>query len=395
MKSDLNIPAVLSALQSVLSSGDRFVSLHEPNFSGNEWAYVKECLDTGWVSSVGKFVDRFEEDLAACTGIKRAVAVVNGTAALHICLLLAGVRPGDEVLMPALTFVATANAATYCGAVPHFIESEEKTLGIDPRGLSDYLSKIAEQRPDGCYNRITGRRIKAIVPMHTFGHPVDLDPLCEVCKQFCIELIEDAAESLGSFYKGRHTGQWGRLSALSFNGNKTITTGGGGAILTNDEELGRLAKHMTTTAKIPHRWEFNHDMVGYNYRLPNINAALGCAQLEQLPGFLAAKRALAERYRHAFSAVSGLSFFSEPPDCRSNYWLNTLVLDEEYADQRDKVLAATNDAGIMTRPVWTLMNKLPMFAGCPRMDLPVAESLAQRLINIPSSAILGEGGDHA
>lgn len=395
MKSDLNIPAILSALHSVLSPDDRFVSLHEPNFSGNEWAYVKECLDTGWVSSVGKFVDRFEEDLAACTGIKRAVAVVNGTAALHICLLLAGVRPGDEVLMPALTFVATANAASYCGAVPHFIDSEEKTLGIDPRRLSDYLSEIAEQRPDGCYNRITGRRIKAIVPMHTFGHPVDLDPLCEVCKQFFIELIEDAAESLGSFYKGRHTGQWGRLSALSFNGNKTITTGGGGAILTNDEGLGRLAKHITTTAKIPHRWEFNHDMVGYNYRLPNINAALGCAQLEQLSGFLSAKRALAERYRHAFSAVPGICFFPEPPDCRSNYWLNTLVLDEEYADQRDKVLAATNDAGIMTRPVWTLMNKLPMFAGCPRMDLPVAESLEQRLINIPSSAILGEGGDHA
>lgn len=395
MKSDLNIPAVLSALQSVLSPGDRPVSLHEPNFSGNEWAYVKECLDTGWVSSVGKFVDRFEEDLAAYTGIKRAVAVVNGTAALHICLLLAGVRPGDEVLMPALTFVATANAASYCGAVPHFIDSEEKTLGIDPRRLSDYLSEIAEQRPDGCYNQITGRRIKAIVPMHAFGHPVDLDPLCEVCKQFRVELIEDAAESLGSFYKGRHTGQWGRLSALSFNGNKTITTGGGGAILTNDEELGRLAKHMTTTAKIPHRWEFNHDMVGYNYRLPNINAALGCAQLELLPGFLAAKRVLAERYRHALSVVPGISFFPEPPGCQSNYWLNTLVLDEEYADQRDKVLAATNDAGIMTRPVWTLMNKLPMFAGCPRMDLPVAESLAQRLINIPSSAILGAGGHHA
>ena len=391
MNTDFSIQAVLNALQSVLPPGHAFLTLHEPNFNGNEWAYVKECLDTGWVSSVGKFVDRFEEELAAYTGVKRAIAVVNGTAALHVCLLLADVRGGDEVLMPALTFIATANAVSYCGAIPHFIDSEERTLGVDPYKLKIHLEEIAEQRPDGCYNRLTGRRIKAIVPMHTFGHPVDLDPLVEVCQRFDITLIEDAAESLGSFYKGRHTGQLGLLSALSFNGNKTITTGGGGAILTNDEELGRRAKHITTTAKVPHRWEFNHDMVGYNYRMPNINAALGCAQLEQLPGFLAAKRDLAEHYRQAFTGISGIHFFSEPVNSQSNYWLNTLLLDDECAGQRDALLEATNDLGIMTRPVWTLMHKLPMFTGCPKMDLSVAESLERRLINIPSSAMLGRG----
>jgi perosamine synthetase len=388
MTTNVNTQAVLNALQSVLPPGNGFISLHEPSFSGNEWNYVKECLDTGWVSSVGKFVDRFEEDLAAYTGVKRSIAVVNGTAALHICLLLAGVKAGDEVLIPALTFIATANAVSYCGAIPHFIDSEECTLGVDPRKLARYLEEIAEERVDGCYNSVTGRRIKAIVPMHTFGHPVDLDPLVEVCQRFNITLIEDAAESLGSCYKGRHTGQWGLLSALSFNGNKTITTGGGGAILTNDEELARLAKHITTTAKVPHRWEFNHDMVGYNYRMPNLNAALGCAQLEQLPDFLAAKRDLAERYRQAFAEIPGIKFFSEPANSRSNYWLNTLLLDEDCAGQRDALLEASNEMGIMTRPAWTLMSKLPMFAGCPKMDLSVAESLEQRLINIPSSAFL-------
>lgn len=391
MSTDFSTQAVLGALQSVLPPGNAFLPLHEPNFGGNEWAYVKECLDTGWVSSVGKFVDRFEEELAAYTGVKRAVAVVNGTAALHVSLLLAGVKANDEVLIPALTFIATANAVSYCGAIPHFIDSEELTLGVDPRKLNIYLEEIAEQRPDGCYNRLTGRRIKAIVPMHTFGHPVDLDPLSEVCQRYGIVMIEDAAESLGSFYKERHTGQWGTLSALSFNGNKTITTGGGGAILTNDEELGRLAKHITTTAKVPHRWEFNHDMVGYNYRMPNINAALGCAQLEQLPGFLADKRDLAERYRQAFAGMPGIRFFSEPANSQSNYWLNTLLLEEECAGHRDALLAASNDAGIMARPAWTLMHKLPMFTSCPKMDLSVAESLERRLINIPSSAILVTG----
>lgn len=385
MKTDLSPQSVLYALESVFSSGHGYLPLHEPHFSGKEWAYVKECLDTGWVSSVGKFVDRFEEDLAAYTGVKRAIAVVNGTAALHICLLLAGVKSNDEVLIPTLTFIATANAVFYCGAIPHFVDSEERTLGVDPHKLNDYLDKIAEQREDGCYNRQTGRCIKAIVPMHTFGHPVDLDPLEDVCQRFNITLIEDAAESLGSFYKGRHTGQRGLVSALSFNGNKTITTGGGGAILTNDEALGRLAKHITTTAKVPHRWEFNHDMVGYNYRMPNINAALGCAQLEQLPAFLVAKRGLAERYQQAFSNISGIRYFSEPANSQSNYWLNTLLLDKKTAGCRDDLLQVTNDAGVMTRPAWTLMHKMPMFSGCPKMDLTDAESLENRLINIPSS----------
>ncbi len=352
-------------MRSVLPDNNAFVPLHEPHFAGNEWLYVKECLDTGWVSSVGKYVDRFEEDLAVYTGVKRAVAVVNGTAALHVCLLLSGVRGGDEVLIPALTFIATANAVSYCGAIPHFIECDERTLGVDSHKLSEYLEDIAEHRPDGCINRRTGRRIKAVVPMHTFGHPVDLEPLQDLCERFRLSLIEDAAESLGSFYKGRHTGQWGVLSALSFNGNKTITTGGGGAILTNDEELGRLAKHLTTTAKVPHRWEFCHDMVGYNYRMPNINAALGCAKLEQMPRFLELKRALADRYRQVLAGIAGLRFFTEPEFARSNYWLNAVLLDPEVSGERDALLAATNDVGIMTRPAWLPMHRLSMFTESP------------------------------
>lgn len=390
MNNKLNVNDVLMALRSVLPNKD-FISLHEPQFGGNEWAYVKECLDTGWVSSVGKFVDRLEEQLSEYTGARRAVAVVNGTAALHICLKLVGIGQGDEVLVPALTFVAAANAVSYCGAIPHFIDSEEQTLGLDPHKLKAYLQEIAEVRTEGCYNKQTGRRIKAVVPMHTFGHPVDLDPLVDVCNQFKMAMIEDAAESLGSFYKGRHTGNWGRLSALSFNGNKTITTGGGGAILTNDEVLGKLAKHITTTAKLPHKWAFNHDMIGYNYRMPNINAALGCAQLEQLPDFLVKKMALANRYRDAFKEVKGVSIFKEPDFAKSNYWLNVLLLDESIVDERNNLLELTNSHGILTRPAWTLMHKLPMFNGCPRMYLSVVENLERRLINIPSSAVLGVG----
>jgi perosamine synthetase len=388
----MNCTEILNTLKNVIGQDDKFVSLHEPTFAGNEWNYVKECLDTGWVSSVGSYVDRFEVMLAEYTGVKRAVAVVNGTAALHICLKLAGVEVDDEVLLPTLTFVATPNAVSYCGAIPHFVDSEEATLGLNPAKLADYLAEIAEMRGDECINKTTGQRIKAVVPMHAYGHPVNLDALVEVCERFKLVLIEDAAESLGSFYKGKHTGQWGQLSALSFNGNKIMTTGGGGAILTNDESLGDLAKHLTTTAKIPHKWNFRHDMVGYNYRLPNINAALGCAQLEQLPGFLLRKRELAEKYRQAFAEVDGVRFFTEPEHSQSNYWLNTLLLDDSSCEQRDELLALTNGSGIMTRPTWSLMHKLPMFFDCPRMDLSVAESLERRLINIPSSASLG--GDH-
>jgi perosamine synthetase len=379
---------VVDILRETLPHKDGMIPLHEPVFAGNEWEYVKECLDTGWVSSVGKYVDEFERKLAAFTGVKRAVAVVNGTAALHVCLLLADVQPGDEVLMPALTFIATANAIAYCHAVPHFVDSEEISLGVDAHKLDEYLARITEQRNGETFNRHTGRRIRALVPMHVFGHPVDLDAIAEVCRKYNLVLIEDSAESIGSSYKGVHTGNTGFVSALSFNGNKVVTTGGGGAILTNDEEVGRHAKHLTTTAKVPHRWAFMHDETGFNYRLPNINAALGCAQVEQLPGFLAAKRQLAERYAQAFAGVEGLRFVTEPSYAHSNYWLNAILLDEEHAAERDILLAATNDAGLMTRPAWTLMHKLPMYAQCPAMDLSIAESIERRLVNIPSSANL-------
>jgi perosamine synthetase len=388
--SPIDLSKLLKVLQDVLPKDKSKIGLHEPHFQGSEWLYVKECLDTGWVSSVGKFVDRFEEQLAAYTGVKQAIAVVNGTSALHICLQLGGVKAGDEVLIPSMTFVATANAVAYCGAIPHFVDCEEKTLGLDPHKLGNYLDAIADIRPEGCWNRQTGRCIKAVVPVHTFGHPVNLEPLIAVCQHFNLVLIEDAAESLGSFYQAQHTGNWGLLSALSFNGNKILTTGGGGAILTNDLALGKLAKHITTTAKVPHAWEIAHDQVGYNYRLPNLNAALGCAQLEQLPQFLASKRLLAEQYAQALQALSGLYYFTEPSFARSNYWLNVLLLDREYAWQRDELLNLTNSNGIMTRPAWTPMHKLPMFSDHPRMDLSVTESLVKRIINLPSSSFLAD-----
>lgn len=379
---------IVSALAGVLPA-QGFKALHEPWFNGNEWAYVKECIDTGWVSTAGKYVERFEAMLQEFTGAKRAVAVVNGTAALHMALLLAGVKPGDEVIMPALTFVATANATASIGAVPHFADCEERTLGLDPAKLSAHLEEIAERRGGEVFNRLTGRRLAVVVPMHTFGHPVDLDPLAALCARWTLPLVEDSAESLGSWYKGRHTGRFGKVGILSFNGNKTVTCGGGGAILTDDEELGKLAKHLTTTAKVPHKWEYFHDHVGYNYRLPNLNAALGCAQLELLPDFLKRKRNLAEAYRQALAPVAGVSFVTEPEGCVSNYWLNALLLDQEDMALRDEILEKTNAANIMTRPAWTLMHKLPMYAACPRMDLSVAESLEKRIINIPSGPKLG------
>jgi perosamine synthetase len=377
---------VTCAIAEVVGAGP--VGLHEPRFTGNELAYLKECLDTTFVSSVGKFVDRFEADLAAFTGARHVVAVVNGTQALHVALLLGGVVANDEVLAPALTFVATANAVSYCGATPHFVDSSEKTLGLDPRALREYLGDVAEMRDGQCVNRSTGRVIRAVVPMHTFGHPVDMESLLAVASDFNIAVIEDAAESLGSYIGGRHTGTFGLVGTLSFNGNKTITTGGGGAILTNDTALARRAKHLTTTAKVPHRWNFDHDEIGYNYRLPNLNAALGCAQLERLPELLASKRALFEQYRLAFAKVERVHLFSEPEGCRSNYWLQTLLLDESVAAERDAILAATNEAGLMTRPTWKLMHRLKAFTASPRMPLPVAESLERRILNIPSSPFL-------
>lgn len=375
---------VIAAIRTVIGPGPAV--LQEPGFNGNELLYLKECIESTFVSSVGKFVNRLETDLATFTGAKYAVVVVNGTAALHIALKLAGVKASDEVLIPALTFVATANAVTYCGATPHFVDSEARTLGVDAKKLRAYLTDRTEQRTGQCINRATGQVIRALVPMHTFGHPVDLDGLLAVACDFNLALVEDAAESLGSYYHGKHTGTFGLMGTLSFNGNKVITTGGGGAILTDNVELARHAKHLTTTAKIPHAWEYRHDEIGYNYRMPNLNAALGCAQLEQLPAMLAAKRKLFERYQAAFASVTGVKLMAEPEQCQSNYWLQTLLLDVDQSSQRDQILKATNDAGFMTRPAWVLMNELTPFINCPRMELTEAQSLAQRLINIPSSS---------
>ena len=381
---------VLAAVRSVLGETDALIPLHEPEFAGNEWQFVKDCLDTGWVSSVGGYVDRFERDLAAYTSVSHAVVTANGTAALHICLLLAGVEQGDEVLAPTLTFVATANAISYAGATPHLVDSESDTLGVDAERLEDHLAATAIVENGRCLNRSTGATIRALVVMHAFGHPCDLDALSALAERWRLVLIEDAAESLGSLYGGRHTGNVGRVSALSFNGNKVLTTGGGGAVLTNDPLLARRAKHLTTTARVPDRWNFLHDEVGYNYRLPNLNSALGCAQLERLPDMLERKRRLANRYAAAFSGVAGVKFMAEPAGSVSNYWLNTILLSEKQAVARDDVLEALNSAGYMSRPVWTLMHRLPMYAGCPRADLAVAEALSARVINLPSSPHLAD-----
>ncbi len=377
--------ALLQGLQKVLGTPATLIPLHEPEFSEAENAVLQDCLASTFVSSVGKYVDQFEAMLADYTGAKHAVAVVNGTAALQIALTLAGVQRDDEVLIPALSFVATANAVAHCGAIPHFVDSNIRTLGLDPEALAAHLAKVARTGTQGPVNRLTGRRLAAIVPMHTFGHTVDLAPLMEVAGRYGVPVVEDAAEALGSTYKGRHAGTFGLLATLSFNGNKIITTGGGGAILTNDEVLARRAKHLTTTAKRPHRWEFFHDAVAWNYRLPNLNAALGCAQMTRLTSLLERKRELASRYQRALDGCPGISFVPEPEHCRSNYWLNTVMLSQPDSCVRDELLGAANDAGYQCRPVWTLLHKLPMFADCPRAELPVALDLEASLINLPSS----------
>ncbi|MDU1889055.1 MAG: LegC family aminotransferase [Dysgonomonas sp.] len=359
-----------------------FIPLHAPYFHGNEKKYLEECIDTTFVSSVGKFVDRFEDMMQCYTGAKKAVVCVNGTNALHLALKLVGVERGDEVLTQALTFIATANAISYAEAHPVFIDVDEETMGLSPLKLKDWLINNAEVRAGECYNIKTGRRIKACIPMHTFGHPVVIDELLDICEKFGIELVEDAAESLGSFYKGKHTGTFGKVGILSFNGNKTITTGGGGMLLFQDETLGKYAKHLTTQAKVPHRWEFVHDNIGYNYRMPNINAALGCAQMESLDLILKNKRETAKIYKEYFNA-SDINFFNEPKDSQSNYWLNAVVLKDKSA--RDTFLEFTNDNGIMTRPIWTLMNKLEMFKDCQTDDLTNTIWFEERVVNIPSS----------
>lgn len=372
-----------------LAPEKEFLPLHEPTFTGNELNYVADCIKTGWVSSVGKYVDEFEKKLAEFTGVKRAVAVVNGTAALHIALKIAGVEPNDEVLIPSLTFVGTGNAVTYCGAIPHFVDVSRTTLGLDPLKLEDYLGDIAEIKNNQCVNKNTGRIIKAAVPMHTFGHPVDLDPLLEVCERYNIVVVEDAAESLGSYYKGIHTGNFGKVSAMSFNGNKIITTGGGGAILTNDEKLADYAKHLTTTAKIPHRWKYEHDEIGYNYRMPNINAALGCAQLENLSCFIENKRGQVANFNRIIKDYHGINLFQEPSFANSNYWLQTFIIDGSIYSL-DIVLQTLNDHGVMSRPIWTPLHKLKPFEKFPKGDLSTTEQLEHQVVNIPSSPYLGE-----
>jgi perosamine synthetase len=360
-----------------------FIPLHEPKFIGNEKAYVIDCIDSTFVSSVGKYVDRFEQLMAKYTGAKYAIATVNGTAALHVALKLVGVSQGDEVITQPLSFIATCNAISYCGAEPVFVDVDLDTLGMGPDSLQSFLAANATKTSAGCINKTTGRKIAAVVPMHTFGLPCRVDEIAKICEDFGIPLIEDAAESLGSYYQGKHTGTFGKLAAFSFNGNKTITTGGGGMIITDDEALAKRAKHITTTAKQPHPYEFIHDEIGYNYRLPNINAALGCAQMESLPRFLESKRLIASAYAEFFSA-SNFTFVEEPAQASSNFWLNALILKDKQA--RDLFLKALNEAGVMTRPVWRLMNELTMFQDCQSADLSNAKWLEERVVNIPSSA---------
>lgn len=366
---------------------DNFIPLHEPRFLGNEKNYVLDTIESTFVSSVGAFVVEFENKTQQFTGCQKAVATVNGTAALHVALLMVGVKQDDIVITQALTFIATCNALSYIGATPLFVDVSLKTLGLCPKALNTYLEEHAFIDDQGeCRHRVSNKRISAVVPMHTFGHPVELDELLEVAQKWHLIVVEDAAESLGSYYKGQHTGTFGPTSALSFNGNKVITTGGGGMVLCQDEQLGAKTKHITTTAKIPHPYEFYHDENGFNYRMPNLNAALGCAQMENLESFLAKKRILAQQYQEFF-ANTDAAFVVEPENCRSNYWLNAIVCADK--THRDLVLKETNANKVMTRPIWTLMTKLPMYENALQGDLTHSIWLEERVVNIPSSVPLG------
>lgn len=368
-----------------LYPGRDLIPLHEPRFKGREKEYVNAAIDSTFVSSVGEFVDRFENMICRITGARFAIATVNGTAALHVALELAGVQSGDEVITQPLTFVATANAISYCGAKPIFLDVNQRTMGLDPEALEGFLKTNGRIRNNICYNTTTGKRISACVPMHTFGHPCQADAIAEVCERYHLALIEDAAEALGSTYKGKYAGTFGLLGIYSFNGNKTLTCGGGGAIVTNDEKYANRAKHITTTAKVPHAYEYAHDAIGYNYRLPNLNAALACAQLEELEFFIENKRKLAKTYEEFFQSLD-IRFVCEPDHARSNYWLNAIILPNRAA--RDEFLEATNKAKVMTRPIWRLMNKLDMYKDCQTDELEVAQWLEERVVNIPSSVIL-------
>ena len=375
---------IISFIQTVYKTKG-FIPLHEPKFIGNEKKYLNECIDSTFVSSAGKFVDEFEEKIASYTGAKYAIATSNGTSALHISLLLADVERNNEVITQPLTFVATCNAISYCGAQPIFIDVDKDTMGLSPTALKYFLEKNTSVKNQQCINNKTGRVIKACIPMHAFGHPCRIDEIKEVCDKHHVFLIEDAAESVGSTYKGRHTGTFGQAGVMSFNGNKIITAGGGGCIVTNDKTLAKKAKHLTTTAKVPHKWDFSHDTVGYNYRMPNLNAALLVAQLENLDNFISSKRKLANVYESFFNSADYI-FVKELMDSKSNYWLNAIILKDK--QKRDEFLDETNSSGIMTRPIWTLMNKLPMFKDFQCDDLTNAKWLEQRVVNIPSSVCI-------
>ncbi len=370
----------INFIQKIYNTKD-FLPLHEPIFLGNEKKYLNECIDSTFVSSVGKFVDQFEEMIAKYTGAKYAIATVNGTAALHIALKLVGTDEKSEVITQPLTFIATCNAISYCNAIPVFVDVDKETMGLSPQSLLSFLETKTIQKNGICYNQSTGKKITAVVPMHTFGQPCKIDEIATICNTYNIALVEDAAESLGSYYKGQHTGTFGEIAAFSFNGNKTITTGGGGMIITNDENLAKRAKHLTTTAKVPHPYEYIHDEIGYNYRLPNLNAALGCAQMEILDIILKDKRELAEQYNDFFTEKN-IDFVKELEESKVNYWLNAVILKDK--DQRDLFLKETNNSGVMTRPIWALMNKLEMFKECQTTDLPNALWLEERVVNIPS-----------
>ena len=363
-----------------------FIPLHEPRFMGNEKKYLNDCMDSTFVSSVGKYVDTFEKEFAKKVGSKYAVATVNGTSALHISLLLSGVMQDDEVITQALTFVATCNTIEYIGAKSIFVDVDLDTMGLSPKALEEFLKSNCKIIDNKCINKTTNKTIKACVPMHTFGHSCKIGEIQEICERWNISLVEDAAESLGSYYKDKHTGTFGKLGAFSFNGNKIITSGGGGVIVTDDEELAKRAKYLTTTAKVPHKWEYVHDEIGYNYRMPNLNAALLVAQLEQLDTFVKSKRDLALEYEKFFSDDAQVDFVKEPKDSKSNYWLQAVVAKDVIL--RDEFLDYTNKNGIMTRPIWKLMNELEMFKDCQCGSLENSKYLEQRVVNISSSVIV-------
>lgn len=375
---------IIDKIREITGRAEGVIPLHEPLFIGNEKKYLEECIDSTFISSVGRYVNLFEEKMAEFTGSKKAVACVNGSSALHLALKLVGVVQDDEVLTQSATFIATANAISYCGAKPIFIDVDRDTMGLSPTALKTFLSTNTVVKDRVCYNELTGKRIKACVPMHTFGHPCRIDEIATICKDYNIALIEDAAESMGSYFKGQHTGTFGEVGVISFNGNKTITTGGGGMLLFNDETLAKRAKHLSTQAKLPHAWDFAHDEIGYNYRMPNINAAIGVAQLENLDSYISRKRALASEYQNHLNGRD-VSFFNEPENCHSNYWLNAIVFKS--LAERDLFLSESNSQGLMTRPLWRLMHKLPMFENCQRDSLVNSQWLEERVVAIPSSVI--------